>query len=58
MGILALLIQLLIQQVNVLQYNTLNSSLTYYIDIRAGMNIKIHLQTFANKMFEHSKLRC
>ena len=58
MSILALLIQLLIQQVNVLQYNTLNSSLTYYIGIRAGMSIKIHLRTFTNKMFEHSKLRC
>ena len=58
MSILALLIQLLIQQVDVLQYNTLNSSLTYYIDIRAGMSINIHLRTFANKMFEHSKLQC
>ena len=25
---------------------------------RAGTDIEIYLQTFANKMFEHSKLRC
>ena len=30
----------------------------FYIYIRAGTNIEIYLQTFANKMFEHLKLWC
>ena len=36
------LIQPIIQQLNVLLYNTLNSSLMYYIDIRQAISIGNH----------------